>query len=176
VKRDITGPFLRTLMPPEQGRIEIRDARQGGLAFRLGADGSASWSVRTRTRDGKQVRVTLGEWPTLGIAEARKRSAAVLADVWRGADPTAEKRTAQQERLARAEAPTAAARLAEWQAARGASWSARYAREVARIVRAEIVPKLGGRPLAELSRPDWTSLIAATQRRSAAVGSMLFRT
>jgi len=72
MKRDITDLWLRSLVPPKTGRIEVLDARQDNLMLRLNAGGAASWSVRTRTRDGKQLRVTLGTWPTLGIAEARK--------------------------------------------------------------------------------------------------------
>lgn len=100
-KRDITAPWRRSLVPPTAGRIEVLDARQDNSVLRLAAGGAVSWSVRARRRAGKQVRVTLGRWPETGIAEARTRARAIRADVWRGADPTAEKRAAAAERKAR---------------------------------------------------------------------------
>lgn len=96
--------------------------------------------------------------------------------MWRGADPTAEKRAAAAEPKTRAVERTVAERLSEWQEARAPAWSQRYAREVARIVKAEITPKLGNRVLSEATRADWTARITATHRRSAAVGAMLYRT
>jgi hypothetical protein len=46
---------------------------------------------------------------------------------------------------------------------------------VQRICKAEILPKLGKRPLTETSRAEWTGLIAAKHRQAPGVGSMLYR-
>jgi integrase len=62
--------------------------------------------------------------------------------------------------------PTVAQRLREWQQARSLAWSARYGREIERLVDKIIVPKLGKRILAETTREDWTEL-AATLRAKA---------
>ena len=60
MKREINDAWLRTLEPPAAGRLEVRDARVPGLVLRMTPGGAASWSVRARTRDGKQTRPRLG--------------------------------------------------------------------------------------------------------------------
>ena len=134
---------------------------------------SMVWAVRARTRDGKRTNVALGTYPAVGLAEARKRALAILADIHRGADPVVEKRAARAEREARRTAPTVADRLEQWQHAKARRWSARHAREVARIAAREIVPALGTRPLAETGRADWTALVEAKRRAGAPVAASL---
>ena len=172
VHRDLTDAFLRTLRPPATGRLELRDARTPNLLLRVTAR-SMVWAVRARTRDGKRTNVTLGRYPAVGLAEARRRALATLAAIHRGADPIAEKRAARAEREARRTAPTVADRLEQWQQARAARWSDRHAREVARIAASEIVPVLGDRPLAETNRADWIALIERKRRAGAPVAASL---
>jgi integrase len=174
--RNLTDVWLQALKPPASGRIEIRDSRVNGLMLRLTSTGIATWSVRARTRDGKRTRPTLGRWPAVGIAEARRRALAAIAEIQGGGDPVSARRAARAERAARGTLPTVSERLGEWQAAKAAAWSGRYAAEVTRLCRREIEPALGNRPLAETTRADWTGLIAAKHRRAPGVGSMLYRT
>jgi integrase len=176
MQREITDAWLRTLVPPATGRIEIWDRRVRGLVLRVTANGTFSWSARARTAEGKRTRPKLGTWPAMGLSEARKLALAATADIQRGGDPVAARRAAKAARAARAGLPTVADRLVEWQAAKAGQWSDRYRSEVARLCSVEIVPKLGRRPLLETTRLDWTDLIAVKHRRSAGVGSMLYRT
>jgi integrase len=172
VLRDLNDAFLRTLRPPATGRVEIRDARTPNLLLRVTAR-SMVWTVRAWTRDGKRTNVSIGRYPAVGLAEARKRALATLAAIHRGADPIAEKRTARAEREARRTAPTVADRLEQWQHAKAGRWSDRHAREVARIAAREIVPALGTRPLAETGRADWTALVERKRRAGAPVAASL---
>lgn len=80
------------------------------------------------------------------------------------------------ERKARAGLPTVSDRLAAWQEAKAPVWLVRYQKEVQRICKADILPKLGKRPLTETSREEWTGLIAAKHQQAPGVGSMLYRT
>src|SRR5271168_1821470 len=65
--RELTDAYLRTLKPPPGTRLEIWDGRQVDLMVRVTSK-KASWSTRTRTKDGKRTRVGLGDWPAVGIA------------------------------------------------------------------------------------------------------------
>jgi hypothetical protein len=117
--------------------------------------------VRARqTRDGKRTRPTLGAWPALGIADARKRALAQLAAIHGGADPVAQKRAARADRAAREAEPTVAERVAEWLAAREADRAKplkpRTAAEYRRTMERDVLPRIGGRPLRETTREDWT--------------------
>jgi integrase len=146
------------------------------LVLRVTPAGTASWSVKARTSDGKRTQPTIGQWPAMGVAAARKRALAVLADIQGGGDPVAADRARKAARVARAGLPTVADKLAEWQEAKAPQWSDRYQREVQRLCAVEILPKLGKRPLTDTTRIDWTDLIAAKARRAPGVGSMLYRT
>ena len=180
MKRELNDAWLRAVKPPAQGRLEVRDIVQRGLVWRLTSGGAASWSVRALGRDGKHVRVNLGSYPELGIAAARKAARAALVAVHSGSDPVAEKRRARAERAAASAEPTVAERVAEWQAARAADparpWSHRHATEVARAVKADILPELGKRPLRVTTRADWVGLVERKRKAGApAMASLLFR-
>ena len=174
--REINDAMLRALKPPVTGRTELRDARVRGLVLRLTAAGVATWSIRIRTRDGRQTRPTLGTWPAMGVAEARRQALATTAAIQSGADPVTEKREARAARLERETAPTVIERLAQWRAAMEVRWSENYKYDIARFCRTEIEPKLGARVLAETKREDWTALVAAKTKKSASAGANLYRT
>ena len=176
MQRELTDVWLRGVKPPEAGRLEIWDTRVTGLVLRVTPTGSATWSVRMRTADGKRTRPKLGTWPAMGITEARKQALATTVVIQSGGDPVAAKRASQVARKARAGMPTVADRLIAWREAKAEAWSIRYQKEVERICKAEIVPKLGKRHLTETTREDWTKLIAAKHKQAPGVGSMLYRT
>lgn len=175
LRREITDTWLRGLTPPTVGRLEIWDARVIGLVLRLTPNAVASWSVRAMTSTGKKTRFSLGRWPAIGLAEARRRGLRALADIAGGADPVAAKRASRAARAVRRRLPTVAAPLTEWQDMRVRQWSDRYARGVARLCRREIVPRLGARALAETSRSDWVSLVTAKRRDAPGVANTLYR-
>lgn len=178
--RELTDAFLRTVRPPAKGRIELRDKRVPGLVLRITSTGVATWSVRTRTKNGKQTRPALGTWPHTGIAEARKAAMAAIAAIQAGGDLIAEKQQARAERKAKAAERTVVERLKEWREAKEADtakpWSSRYASEVSRIAKRDIEPKLGKRLLAETTRADWAGLVAAKRKAAPAMAASLFRT
>jgi len=175
MRRDLTDVYLRAVKPPASGRIELWDSRVRGLCFRLTAAGAAAWTVRGRAADGRHTRVTLGTYPALGLADARRAALDALAALQRGADPVAEKRQARAKRKAERAEPTVAERLAQWQQAKAARWSDRHAAEVARLAARDIVPRLGKRALRQTSRADWVALIEAKRRAAPAAAALLYR-
>jgi integrase len=181
MQSDLTDAYLQSLPLPEEGkRLELRDNRVPGLVLRMTSTGVATWSVRTRTKDGKQTRPKLGTWPAMSIAAARRAALVARGSIEAGADPVGEKREARAARKVKiAAGVTVAKRLAEWQAGRNAdpagAWSDRYAAEVARIAAREIVPKLGARALTETTRADWAGLVAAKRKVAPAMASALYR-
>ena len=179
MRRDLSDAWLRALKPPISGRLELRDARVMGLVLRITSTGVATWSVRTRTRDGKQTRPALGTWPAMGIAEARRAALAALAAVQSGADPVADRRKERQARRASLQEATVTTRLAEWQADRISNpvnpWSDRYAAEVERAAAHDILPRLGARKLVDTTRADWTGLVAAKRKAAPAMAASLYR-
>lgn len=169
MKKDLSDSWLRALRPPAEDRLEVVDTKTPGLVFRLTKSGSASWYFRGRTKDGRATRVKLGDYPSVGLADARGAAKDAAADLRKGGDPVAERRAARAARLAQEAAreeqaaETVAARLQQWQAARtsdpASPWSPRYAAEIQRVCRQAIIPKLGEKHLGSTTRVEWTTLV-----------------
>lgn len=68
----------------------------GGLTFTLSAQGAASWTLRYRMA-GKAKELTLGRYPDLSLAEARKEAAAKRVDVHQLIDVAAVKQLKKAE-------------------------------------------------------------------------------
>src|SRR4051794_26925636 len=119
MRLEINDAFLRALRPPATGRLEVWDTKQPGLALRVTPTGACTWSVRTRTVEGKRTRPTLGSWPDLSIRQARAAARIRLGEITAGGDPVEEKRQARAAYAARAGAPPDVGRLREWPEAPG---------------------------------------------------------
>ena len=60
--------MLRTLRPPDSGKLELTDEKVPGLQLRLTAHGHAGWRVRV-TVDGKRKWSTIGSYPEMGLED-----------------------------------------------------------------------------------------------------------
>ena len=67
-----------------------------GLTFTLSAVGTASWTLRYRI-NGKPRELTLGRYPDITLADARKLATARRAEIQKGVDVGREKRKTRQE-------------------------------------------------------------------------------
>ncbi len=77
-------------LKPGTKRIQLFDDGQHGLALRITPDGVKSFSVVYKFA-GRMRRLTLGKYPAVSIADARKRARKALTDVEAGVDPMAKK-------------------------------------------------------------------------------------
>jgi integrase len=85
-------------------RIELADAGLLGLRLRITPSGARSWVLGMRDGEGRARRFPLGEFPALGIGEAREKARQTRQAVrYERADPIAERRKVR-------DAATAAAR------------------------------------------------------------------
>jgi integrase len=84
----LTPARLRNLKPPPSGAIELLDAHARGLSLRVFASGQATWTFRYRPKHGGvRRRIGLGQFPAVGLAEARRRADRYRGDVSNGGDP-----------------------------------------------------------------------------------------
>ncbi len=77
--------------PNPARQIDYPDARVRGLALRVTPAGGKSWTLRYRTQEGRQRRMSLGGFPAVGLSEARDKARAKLGEVASGRDPAEEK-------------------------------------------------------------------------------------
>ncbi|WP_230972977.1 Arm DNA-binding domain-containing protein [Burkholderia vietnamiensis] len=64
-----------------------------GLTFTLSAADTAAWILRYRLAGGRRHELTLGNYPDLSLAAARKAGRAHRVAIDNGADPAAAKKT-----------------------------------------------------------------------------------
>ena len=80
-------------------RKEVPDGKVSGLYLVAQPSGAKSWAVRYRIA-GQPKKLTLGPYPTIDLATARKRAQEAIGDVAGGKDPASEKKATRA--LARA--------------------------------------------------------------------------
>jgi integrase len=67
-----------------------------------------------------------------------------------------------------------ALRFNQWQAAKQAGWSQRYAAEAKRLGDKVISPKLGKRVLTEVTRADWVDLVISLRKKAPGTAAWLY--
>src|SRR5690606_33007599 len=77
-------------VPAGAVQAEFWDAVVPGLALRVGAGGSKTWTVRYRAA-GRQRRYKLGRFPTLSLADARDAARDAINAAQAGEDPAGER-------------------------------------------------------------------------------------
>ncbi|MBM1171265.1 tyrosine-type recombinase/integrase [Microvirga arabica] len=93
MQKILTDTLVRSINPPETGRLEITDARCRGLALRVTSSGAKSWSFRFRDPlTGEVQRMTLGTYPDVTLAMAREGADDLRRVVASGRNPIAEKK------------------------------------------------------------------------------------
>lgn len=89
-KKKLTDPFIRNYPKPDK-RTEIYDENTSGLALRVTKTGHKSFVYRYRYNN-RVKRFTMGSYPKMGLAKARKEVKRLAYEVSQGIDPIAEKR------------------------------------------------------------------------------------
>lgn len=155
MRKTLTDVFVRTVYPPQAGRIEITDLRAPGLCFRVTARGARSWCFRFRDpRSGKTARATIGPYPAVSLQQARDRAGALRRDVANGQNPV------ERKRHERAIAPTKTFEaLAERYLKEHARRHKRSADADDRNLRLHVLPKWRQRRFDELRRTDVIELV-----------------
>jgi integrase len=159
----LTDLSIKNLMRADRRpdkRTETADGKISGLYFVRQPGGAASWAVRYRFA-GKPKKLTLGSYPAVNITTARKRAQEALGDLAGGEDPAAQKRAVKEAQKAQQTATDRIADVAavfvEKHAKRkaGALWAA----ETERLLRVEILPRLGARRLSEITKAHTHDLL-----------------
>jgi hypothetical protein len=78
-------------MQPKNTQYEVADAKHPGLAVRVSPGGRKSFTMMYRV-NGAKARITLGAYPRLALAEARKQATIVNASLAKGIDPRTERK------------------------------------------------------------------------------------
>jgi integrase len=151
--RKLTAKAIENLRPRPK-RHEISD-NGCGLFLVMQPSGAKSWAVRFRYA-GRPTKLTLGPWPRLTLAAARKGAADALHDLANGIDPSAARKAAKR-KAAESEANTVAAICNEF--LQRESKRLRTIDQRERILRRLVYPVIGNRPINSLKRRDIARLL-----------------
>jgi len=142
-------------------RVEKFDRLQPGLALRITDKGVKSWCVYYR-HDGRNQRMTLGRWPGVKVADARKEARKVRDQAEAGVNPKAAKDI--EATKAKAELEAEAERLQTFGAIAEKYLSREVPKlkrgdDVAYILRERLIPAWGDKPAIQLRKRHVVDLI-----------------
>jgi len=147
----LTDLLIKRLPLPDR-RKEIPDGKIAGLYLIMQPSGSRSWAVRYRA-DGLPKKLTLGPYPTVDLAMARRRALEALGDVAGGRDPAAIKQASKAAaRAERAAEVDRVDRVVNLFIERHAKLKTRDWRETERMLANEIVGRWKDRRLSQITR------------------------
>jgi len=156
----MTAQFVESVKAPERGQVDYWDERTRGLGLRVSQGGKRAWTVFYRI-GGRMRRLTLGPYPSLSLADARRLAATSLGEVHHGNDPATAKREA---RAAETFGELAALYLERHAKVEKRSWP-----EDERIIDRELNPAWKHRKATEIKRADAIALLDQIVERDAPV-------
>lgn len=92
--KTLTAKGVEAMKADPSKRIEVPDGGMTGLYLVVQPTGGKGWAFRYRF-GGKPSKLTIGKWPDVGLAEARRAAAEALEKIEGGIDPAEEKRASR---------------------------------------------------------------------------------
>jgi len=83
MQKQLTAKFDENLQPRIDRRYEVRDLLLPDFGVRVSVNGKKSWFAVARV-NGRQVRHTIGNYPTVTLGEAREAARLILKDIQLG--------------------------------------------------------------------------------------------
>ncbi|MFG0721892.1 tyrosine-type recombinase/integrase [Pseudomonas sp. GLN_6] len=157
----LTDSAIKTAKPKDK---LYRLADGNGLCLEVTPTGSKLWRYRYRF-NSKAKMLSLGGYPAVTLAQARRKrdDARILLDA--GTDPGAERQATKQAQAL--DALTFEALAREWHAYRSPRWAKATADKAAAYLESDLLPALGHRPAKSITRPDLVALIRKIESRGA---------
>jgi integrase len=136
-----------------------------GLTLVVHPNGSKYWIYRYRYL-GKEKTLSLGIYPEVSLAGARLKLAEARKIIAGGQDPSQVRKSEKHQAAIGAENSFEAI-AREWMDTKAARWVPRYAGYLRRRMENDLFPKLGGRPIKEISAPELLAVLRTIEQRGA---------
>lgn len=145
----------------------------GGLYLEVRPTGAKLWRYRYRIA-GRENVFAIGEYPVIGLKEAREEREGAQKLVKQGIHPSHNR---QAERLANvaANANTFEGVAREWIAKKSAGWTPYYLRQVERFMAADVFPFVGKLPIRSVTAAHLLEIIRRIEGRGAETVALLVR-
>jgi integrase len=158
----LTDTKLRALKNSDSS-YKVSDGE--GLHVFVVRSGSKLWRLAYRHL-GKQKTLALGSYPAVSLREARRARDDAKDLLRQGVDPGLERKQKRRQKLV-ASANTFETTANEWFEAQKDRWVESYAVRLRARLDEDLLPQLGGRPIAEIKPIDVLDAIRAIERRNA---------
>ena len=156
----LTDLAIRTAKPKENA-YKLTDG--GGLFLWVQPSGGKWWRYQYRFA-GKQKLLAIGVYPDVSLSDARERHAQARKTLAAGSDPGEVKKEAK--RLAVLQSMNTFETIArEWLESRKQVWSVGHSYKITKSLEADIFPKLGNRPIADITALEMLSVLRAVEGR-----------
>ncbi|PTU67152.1 integrase [Chromobacterium sp. Panama] len=155
----LTDAHINSLKPKD-ARYRITDS--GGLLLEVMPSGTKVWRYRYQLHGVRQPTLTIGPYPEISLKSARKQRDAWAELVAHGESPKRAVQAAKVERL-----NTVAAFADNWLKEQLEGKSGSYQKTMRRIMDKDVLPWLGGMPLAEVKPSDVLELCDRIKARGA---------
>jgi integrase len=132
--------------PIDKARARFSDA--GGLYLEVSPAGSKRWFLKYR-KEGKEMRLALGSYPNVSLAEVRLKQSEAKALKHKGIDPVHDKKVGKL-KASRQAIDNFEAIAREWHSKQKNNWSEVHAKTVMRRMEKDLFPWLGKRPMAQI--------------------------
>lgn len=172
LKRDLTDRAIRALKPAPPGKRHIEwDAQVSGLGVQVTDKGHKSFVLVTRYPGANQPEPRkIGDYPTMDLATARRAAREWKEDIAKGIDPR------DKAAAVRRDAATARREAERRQANTFKAAFEAYAEDhlntlrtgdiIEGVIKKHILPVLGDRPLAEITRFESNELLKEIAKRT----------
>ena len=151
-------------LKPESKRYDVREKSGNGFSIRVSPSGEKSW-IYFYSFHGRKRRMTLGSYPALSLANARKKHREAIQILEMGNDPSLEK---QKNAIEARDSLTIKSLITEyleiWAKPRKRSWQ-----EDQRILNKDVYPTWGKYKAKDISRRDVHQLLDKIKDRGAPI-------
>ena len=136
---------------PEEKEIHLYDG--DGLKLRVSPNGTKSWLFNYyRPTTGKRANLSLGKYPALSLANARKAAIEARELVAQGIDPKEHRDTEKAEKIALTE-HTVLNVSKDWFSVKRETITTDYAKDIWRSLELYVFPKVGDTPVRNITAP-----------------------
>jgi integrase len=158
----LTDVAIRNAKPKEK---PYKLADGGGLFLLISPSGGKWWRFKYRWLAKEQL-LSLGTYPDISLSEARSRHAQARKTLAAGQNPNDIRK--EEKLLQRINAENSFEAIArEWHENRKAKWTERYAHFVLKRLEADIFPKIGSRPITDITAPELLTALRVIEKRGA---------
>ncbi|WP_417291894.1 tyrosine-type recombinase/integrase [Desulfovibrio porci] len=160
----LTDTAIRTAKPKERA-YKLFDG--GGLYLEVAPAGGKWWRLKYRI-GGREKRISLGVYPTVGLKEARERREAAKKLLSQAIDPGEHKKQAKAAAAEAVEQATTFEAVArEWYGKKHIAWTPGHQKKILSRLENQLFPYLGNRPFSSLEVSDYLGAIQKAEARGA---------